>query len=217
MKEQLVRYIDLLFAGAPQASEVKQEILQNTLDRYDDLISQGKSPEAAYRLAISGIGDISEILGDFPNPSHHPLPRPLPSEAEAVKSNRNTLQKRIIRACAVTLYILSPIPLISLQDELGLCILLLFVSCATLLMILSGKRAEGPSSPAAPSAPANAREGQRSELRRSIKAIIWTAGLCAYFLLSFVTSAWYITWLVFPITASVQGLVMASMDLKEAL
>lgn len=63
MREQLIHYVDLLFAGSPQAAETKQEILQNTLDRYDDLIAQGKTPEAAYRLAISGIGDINEILG----------------------------------------------------------------------------------------------------------------------------------------------------------
>ena len=62
MREQLIQYVELLFAGAPEAYEIKQEILQNTLDRYDDLIDQGKSPEAAYRLAISGIGDINEIL-----------------------------------------------------------------------------------------------------------------------------------------------------------
>lgn len=63
MRENLTRYIDLLFAGAPHAAEIKEEIKQNTLDRYDDLIAQGKSPEAAYQLAISGIGDINEILG----------------------------------------------------------------------------------------------------------------------------------------------------------
>lgn len=66
MREQLVNYVELLFAGAPDSNEIKQEILQNTLDRYDDLLAQGKSPEAAYRLAISGIGDISEILNAEP-------------------------------------------------------------------------------------------------------------------------------------------------------
>ena len=63
MREQLIQYVDLLFAGAENCEEIKQEILQNTLDRYDDLIAEGKVPEAAYRLAITGIGDINEILG----------------------------------------------------------------------------------------------------------------------------------------------------------
>ena len=44
MREQLISYVDLLFAGAEDADDIKQEILQNTLDRYDDLINQGKSP-----------------------------------------------------------------------------------------------------------------------------------------------------------------------------
>ena len=63
MREQLTQYVNLLFAGAQDTDEIRAEILQNTLDRYDDLIAQGKSPEAAYRLAIGGIGDINEILG----------------------------------------------------------------------------------------------------------------------------------------------------------
>ena len=71
MREQLKQYVNLLFAGTTDSEEMKQEILQNTLDRYDDLISQGKTPEAAYRLAIGGIGDINEVLSDkaaFPAP-----------------------------------------------------------------------------------------------------------------------------------------------------
>ena len=57
MKEKLIQYVDLLFAGATGSEEIKQEILQNTLDRYDDLIAEGRSPESAYRIAISGIGE----------------------------------------------------------------------------------------------------------------------------------------------------------------
>ena len=58
MREQLTQYVNLLFAGNDDAEEIRQEILQNTLDRYDDLVAQGKSPEAAYRLAITGIGAV---------------------------------------------------------------------------------------------------------------------------------------------------------------
>ena len=47
MRDQLIQYVTLLFAGAQDCADTKQEILQNTLDRYDDLVAQGKSPEAA--------------------------------------------------------------------------------------------------------------------------------------------------------------------------
>ena len=72
MRERLIQHVEQLFAGAPGAEDIKQEILQNTLDRFDDLVAQGKTEEAAYRLAISGIGDINEILGSFPPPVSAP-------------------------------------------------------------------------------------------------------------------------------------------------
>ena len=90
MREQLIQYVNLLFAGSPEAWEMRQEILQNTLDRYDDLIAQGKAPEAAYRLAISGIGDIHKVLGSA-TISNSPAPA-FPSAAEqkhpAVKNTK---------------------------------------------------------------------------------------------------------------------------------
>ena len=69
MREKISVYVDELFSDAAltiRNAEVQQEILQHTLDRYDDLIAAGKTPEAAYRLAIMGIGDINEILGRAP-------------------------------------------------------------------------------------------------------------------------------------------------------
>ncbi|MFR1990008.1 MAG: permease prefix domain 1-containing protein [Oscillospiraceae bacterium] len=42
-------------------AEVQQEILQHTLDRYDDLIAAGKSEQEAYDEAVGGIGDVSEL------------------------------------------------------------------------------------------------------------------------------------------------------------
>ena len=35
MREQLEQYVKLLFAGTPDSEDMQQEILQNTLDRYD--------------------------------------------------------------------------------------------------------------------------------------------------------------------------------------
>ena len=72
MREKLVEYVTLLFAGTADSQDMRQEILQNTLDRYDDLIAQGKSPEAAYRLAIATIGDVQEILEEDPDKTNMP-------------------------------------------------------------------------------------------------------------------------------------------------
>lgn len=207
MKEQLKSYVDLLFAGAPDATEIKQEILQNTLDRYDDLIAQGKTPQAAYQLAISGIGDINELLGSH-SVGKAPVP-PQPVQAPVyTQSVGKPVWKRILQAIGVCLYIMCPAPLFVLQNATGLCGLLTFVAVATALMVISSGK----------SAPQKSLDSvtPESELRRSVKSIIGAIALCVYLAVSFLTQAWFITWLIFPIMGAVRGIVIACMDLKEA-
>ena len=69
MREQIKVYVDGLFKDAAltiRNAEVQQEILQHTLDRYDDLIAAGKSEQEAYDEAVGGIGDVSELYEHKP-------------------------------------------------------------------------------------------------------------------------------------------------------
>ena len=214
MRDQLIQYVSLLFAGAENCEDIRQEILQNTLDRYDDLVAQGKSPENAYRQAISGIGDINEILSGeqtFTAP-----PRTSEPEPEV-----DTPTKKLMRAIAIALYILCAVPLIILSqfglDNLGLCCTLAVVAVATMLILLGRKNGSEDDAPER-TASAQAREVPLSggqELRKSIKGLIGAIGLAAYFIVSFATGAWYITWVIFPIIGAVEGLVIACLDLTE--
>ena len=208
MREQLIQYVNLLFAGAPDCEDMKQEILQNTLDRYDDLIAEGKVPEAAYRLAIAGIGDLGEILGTTPQQA------PVYTRAPKPQSDGDTDKKKWMRAIAVALYILCPTPLIVLcefgLEIIGLCGLLAIVAVATLLIILGAKKE--------PEEEFHVPQTMTPEieLRRSIDKLVTTVGVIAYFAISFTTRQWHITWLVFPIIGAVKGLIHAILDYKEA-
>ena len=54
MREQLRQEVLRRFAGAPdtqQARDLRDEILSNTLQRYDDLLAGGKSEQEAYACA----------------------------------------------------------------------------------------------------------------------------------------------------------------------
>ena len=199
MREQLIQYVELLFAGATDSEDIKQEILQNTLDRYDDLVAAGKVPEAAYRLAIAGIGDINEILGT--TVPHTPAKAPLP----AAPDDGDTPTKKLLRAIAVGLYILSMLPLIIFgdigMDHLGLCGTVSIVAVATVLIMLGAKK----SSPEEPEEKED--DSPQSQLGKSVGGIIWAAGLALYFLISFTTGAWYVTWVIFPILGAADTLV----------
>ncbi len=208
MRNKLISYIDLLFAGNPDTEDIKQEILQNTLDRYDDLIAQGKTPEEAYSQTISGIGDISEIIGRTASQSTTDDRADAGASARAQK--KKTISKVLV-AVAVALYILCAVPVVVLHNEVGVCLLLAMVAIATALIIIAGTQRRQ-------------LYGQlygihltpKQKLRHSIHSAVGTVGLVIYFIISFMTGAWYITWLVFPIVGAINGLVSACMDLKEA-
>lgn len=215
MREQLIQYVNLLFAGSPEQEEMKQEILQNTLDRYDDLVAQGKSPEAAYRLAISGIGDINEVLG-----SAAPSPAPdTPTEAANVDYRGRplpTAKKKAMQAVAIGMYICCVLPVIALGNigdgVLGVCLMFLLIAAATVLIIMSSDSKENAKNKKKNYAQMTPQQKQRKAIEKTADTI----ALVLFFVLSFSTGAWYITWLIFPILTAVKGIVFACVDLKEA-
>ena len=65
MKENIRKHIDGLFADAPKtrkAIELKEELTQNTIEKYEDLISEGYREEDAFQNVISSIGDVNELF-----------------------------------------------------------------------------------------------------------------------------------------------------------
>lgn len=218
MREQLIQYVNLLFAGNDGVEDIKQEILQNTLDRYDDLVSRGRTPEEAYRQAIAGIGDVNEIINgkaDFAEENRPPVYAPVPefdSTAAAVS--------RLMRALAIFLYIVSPVPLFLFSrlgwDEVGLCCLLIIVGIATaLLLLFKSPKAQEQHQEYIEYTDRPRNSGSQRELKKSVGKLISTVGLVLYFIISFSTGAWFITWLIFPIIGAVKGVVNSCIDLRE--
>ncbi len=207
MREQLISYVELLFAGSSGCEDMKQEILQNTLERYDDLIGQGKAPQAAYRLAIAGIGDISELLSPAAASAEPPVAAaPAPS---APPRPGLSLPRRILRAIAVMLYILCPIPLLVLaqfgMEMVGLSGMLAMIAVATAIFTLSGSTGRS-----------KVQEAPADPLYKSIRALIATLSVIVYLALSIHSGAWYITWVIFPLAGALTGLFRAILDLKGA-
>lgn len=212
MREKLKTYIDYLFAGAPQTAataETKAEILQNTLDKYDDLIAEGKTPEAAYSLAVSGIGDLRDFLnGGSYRPSQKTAPAtPAPAVPSWVSS--------CMLAVAIMLYITCVVPVIWVGDIVSMFIM---IAIATGLLVFrsnflsankprsSRKEGEDEISPL---------DSPRTKLRKSVNGLISAIALVVYLIVSFTTMAWHITWVIFVLSAAVQNIVKACFELAD--
>ena len=199
MREKLISYVNLLFAGTEGVEDIQQEILQNTLDRFDDLVSRGSTPENAYRQATCTSAYFCFKL--------NPLPE-FEGTAPAVA--------RMMRAVAIFLYIVSPVPLILLDsigwDDAGVCILLVIVAIATLLLLTF--RDNKKEKKATEEKKVTQTSTSNSGLEKSIKKLMRTVALVLFFLVSFATGAWVVTWLIFPIEKALEGVVCAALDLK---
>lgn len=68
MENRIRQHIESLFSSAPntaRARELREEMILNVIERYHDLVQGGKSEEDAYRIAISGIGDVSGLIDEL--------------------------------------------------------------------------------------------------------------------------------------------------------
>lgn len=123
MENKLRAYMDHLFQDVPntkKAVEVKEEILQNIVDKYHDLVAEGKSEEAAYNIAIASIGDLDELLASLKDSSQ--TPNQMDSENYMAWRKKSAIRISI----AIMLYILCVTPPIitdslHLPDAIGAC------------------------------------------------------------------------------------------------
>lgn len=241
MEEKLKAYMEQLFRDVPdseQAREIKEEILQNITDKYHDLLAEGKSEEAAYNIAIEGIGDLSELLDSLKHsaPGGTGTGEAASSATAGGESGSDFKQetdsaygaeymewkkKSAVRtAVAVMLYILSIVPPIiaselAHDDVIGPCMMFFIIAVATAILVFNNM-----------SKPAYTKKGEtvadefmewkhktdvRKQSWRSINSALWSVVLVLYFVISFMTMAWHVTWVIFLLGAAAQSILKAIM------
>lgn len=212
MRNKLICYVNSIFEGipnTPEVQELREEILQNTLDRYDEECARGVSETVSYNVAVMSIGDTDELLAAYRKPK------------KEKKSSR-----RVCVAIAIALYILCVVPP-AVADEmgwpeaLGVSLMFLMIAAATALIILSGGR-EKPAAPKA-SAPqgvpvqpaaqpvqaASAQEERSSAvkiLRGVLTPLYWLAAV-GLFLAAGFAGYWYVAWVIFIAAGAVGDVI----------
>ena len=212
MYERLRTYMDDLFSEAPntrKTAELKEEMLLNLYDKYQDLLAEGKTEETAFNLAVASVGDISGLLSDLESEGSG---RP---NSEIEKSRRRSA---LLVSIAVMLYILSVIPCILFEDTLiGIVLMFIMIAVATGLIIYNGMTKEkyirADDTVVEEFREWKAANASRRRSMNAINSAIWSLTVAVYLVVSFLTSAWQITWIIFLIGTAVTGMVKAIFDL----
>jgi hypothetical protein len=209
MNEKLRHYIDDLFANAPstvRAVELKEELFQNLTDKYNDLIAQGKSEESAYNIAIASIGDVDSLITGL-------------AGEKKPENHKSKQRSAIIVAIAIALYILCPVPVILIQNEMGIMGLFLFVAVATALLIYNGVTRERyvktDDTMVEEFKEWKQNNKQKNKASEAIIGSFWLIAVCVYIVVSFMTGAWHITWIIFLIAAAIASMIRGLFMLKQ--
>lgn len=216
MKDKLRNFIESLFEDAPknkQTIELKEEMLQNLIDKYNDLVDSGKSSEAAYNIATASIGDIHELIRQIEKrEENNPL----------FEQNYDKGRKRfaLLLSISVMLYILCVVPVILLEDSvLGVVIMFVMVAIATGLILYNNmtkpKYLKKDSTVVEEFKEWKANSTEKNTLYQSITKVMWSCITILYFIVSFLTMAWHITWIIFLIGSAIQGIIRAIFELKN--
>lgn len=218
MEDKLRAYMDHLFKDVKQTRksvELKEEILQNLVDKYRDLLAEGKTQEAAYNISVAGIGDMEELLTELK------MEEPIMEDfgIDEVKREKARRKSALLISVAVMLYITCILPPLLMGGSLAPALMFVMIAVATGLIIYNHL-----------SRPVY-RKGEESivdefkewkletdEERRALKSIcsaLWALIVVIYVLVSFQTMAWYITWVIFLIGLALEQIIKAVFELRK--
>jgi len=222
MEDKIRTYVDDLFAETvktKKAVELKEEMILNLHDKYNDLISEGKTHEAAYNIAVAGIGDISGLLSELEADELTEAPYIYESEAARHKS-------AMLTAIAVMMYILSFLPMFVLSvvgsrftDTIGGPAAFVMIAAATGLLVYNSmskpRNYKGSGTMVDDFRVWQTDTQNHKSMRRAISAALWSILLALYFIISFWTFAWHITWIIFLIGLVVESLLNIFFVIKK--
>lgn len=214
MEKKINNYIDVLFSDVPRskkATELKEEIRANMLERYQDCIKQGQTETQAYSATIANIGDVDEMLSSV-----------MPDAEFKLEAQKFRTRNAKFTGVAVGLYILGAAVVVCgglLGDNasiIGVVALLVLAAIATGMIVYSNMstpqeykdfdRDEDYRISASP---------EKNKLMRSILSLYWMIIVAAYLTWSFFSGNWHISWILWPLAAVVAGIIKVVFEMRN--
>ena len=214
MNERISGYVDELFAGAPKkrrVTEIQEELLSNLNEKFEDLLSQDKSEDEAFSIAVEGIGDIRALIADVAEADRH----------EFAANATNVGKGSLYLAIGISLYIaglalLIAISVLTGMDNLGVVVMMFVAVAATGFTVYGAGLKKGGYKKEDDTFVEEYKEkitksDKASRLYGAITSTMWIVITMIYLGISFLTFRWDITWVIFLVGAVLQQLIYAAM------
>lgn len=219
MYEKLEVRIDGLFENAPKnnrARELKEELMANLIDKYNDLIKKGKEEDEAVSLAVASIGDVDELIRGLRQNDIF--------DKEQIKKERE--KSAILVASAVGMYIIGVVVLIlgcevlRMNEDIALCLMLTIDALATGLLVYNSisrpKYVKEDNTVVEEFKEWKSSTEKNTSIKQSVRSMVWCLILAIYFLISFKFYIWSYSWIIFFIGVAIDRMISLIFDLRRA-
>ena len=220
MENRIRTYVEELFESAPHTKkvyELKEELLANLIEKYNDLVQKGCADEQAYSIVIEGIGDVDELI--YSMTAGNPL------DWKTMQHERK--KTAAVVSISVGLYILSVLQLIAFGialpirgGEIGVVLMFVIAAAATCLLIYHFM-----SRPVYKKADETmiedfkewkATNNRDKKLLNSISSTLWSIIVAVYLITSFLYGIWAYSWLIFIVGVALNAIIKLIFDLKNS-
>lgn len=214
MVNKIRAYIEHEFDGVPETkkvTELKEELISNLIEKYNEQLRLGKSEEQAYAIVIAGLGDLSELV-DSVRPRQFNGP-----------SNQERKRSATLTATAVMLYILSPVMVILFEsahvETLGIILFFTFIAVATGMLIYNHMTrpvyVKQEDSVVEDFKEWRLKTNRHKDAFKSFHSAYWSLVVALYLLLSFLFMSWAFSWIIFIIAAAIENIIKGVMQMRE--
>ncbi len=212
MNNKIRNYVDTLFSDVPRTKksiELREEMLSNMNERFNDYLDSGMSENEAYRQVVANMGDIDEMLVEV-----------MPDENFTKEYNDYKKKKARVTATAIVLYILAPSMLILISELdngsgidsgiIGLLTMFALAAIATGMLVYINMSAPVAYSDFEKLNQKNINDlnnerrfdvNEKGDIVRgrtyeSLMSLYWLIITFIYLSISFLTGYWTVTWLI---------------------
>ncbi len=216
MVAKIRAYIERAFADAPKtrkSTELQEELISNMIEKFNDLLREGKTEEEAYTIVIAGMGDIDELVDGMRE--RQVLQQPSPEERR---------RSALLVSIAVGLYILSPVLLILFaaafsQPIAGLSLMLVCIAVATGLLVYNAairpKYSKEDETLVEEFKEWKSGRSREKSIFNSFFAAFSLLVVAIYLWVSFMYGAWAYSWIIFIIAAAIRNVAIGILGMRE--
>lgn len=196
MKNELKKTIKQLCneVGTVAAANKLDEITEELTNEYDKRVKVGMAELDAYRDVLKNIDVIREMLESLPK-TQDEIDR---NERKAGRKNLERILGKISTCmwlCTVIVYFLFTI---RFGGWYWTWLIFLWSSIGQVILGMVKK--------------ANRGKDMKKVMKSGLSSVLWLAITIIYFIISFVSGSWHLTWLIFPIGALIQTILSMFLD-----